>query len=166
MDVFGSVLRALEADGIRYVVVGGVAVNLHGFLRLTGDLDLVIDLTPDEARRTMATLERIGLRPRIPVSLADFADPVKRKSWIDEKGMLVLNLWDPNEPLRTIDIFVSDPIAFDGLYDRSVLMQDGGFVARVASIDDLLTLKRMAGRPEDLRDIEALEDILEERRDG
>lgn len=49
MDRFEPIFEALNATGVRYVVVGGVAVNLHGHQRLTKDLDLVIELVPEQA---------------------------------------------------------------------------------------------------------------------
>ncbi len=65
MRVFHDILRALEANNVRYVLVGGVAVVLHGFARFTKDLDLVVDLHPEEARRAIQTLLDCGLRPHL-----------------------------------------------------------------------------------------------------
>lgn len=72
------VLRALGEANVEYLVVGGVAVVLHGHLRTTADLDLVIRLEPDNVQRAMAQLTRLGLRPRAPVALESFADPQQR----------------------------------------------------------------------------------------
>jgi hypothetical protein len=64
------------------VVVGGFATVLHGYARLTADIDLVIDLVPDEARKAIETLTRIGFRPRVPVEPLVFADPAVRRQWL------------------------------------------------------------------------------------
>jgi hypothetical protein len=55
---------ALNAAGARYVVVGGLAVVFHGHARLTADIDLVVDLSPGEAVKTIAALERLGMVAR------------------------------------------------------------------------------------------------------
>ncbi|MBI2898430.1 MAG: hypothetical protein HYY06_33070 [Deltaproteobacteria bacterium] len=62
--IFEPVVRALNEDRVRYVAVGGLAVVLHGHARLTADLDIIVDLSPDEASRAMACLTRVGMRPR------------------------------------------------------------------------------------------------------
>jgi uncharacterized protein (DUF1330 family) len=74
------VLAALERAGVRYLVVGGVAVVLHGFLRTTADLDLVIQLDPANVRRALDALTDLGYQPRAPVpaeSEAPFHDQAR-----------------------------------------------------------------------------------------
>ena len=108
--LFEPIFTALNDNHVRYVVVGGLATVLHGFARLTADIDLIVDLAPDEARRAVTTLVGLGFRPRVPVDVLDYADPEIRRRWIDEKGMRVLSLWDPAQPMREIDLFVDLPI--------------------------------------------------------
>jgi hypothetical protein len=76
--------------------------------------------------------------------------------------MQVFSWYDPKNPMREVDVFVSHPIPFEDLWARSILFPLGALLVRVASIADLVQLKRLAGRPQDLTDIEALEEI--ERR--
>ncbi|MBI4261076.1 MAG: hypothetical protein HY658_10975 [Actinobacteria bacterium] len=163
MALFEPILEALDRDGVRYVIVGGVAVVLHGHPRLTADLDLAVDLSPAGARKAMETLLGLGLRPRAPVDPFGFADPEARDRWIADLGMQVFSMWDPGNPMRSVDLFVESPVDFDELWDRSVLVPLGGIEARVASIPDLIRMKRLAGRPEDALDVEALEAIMERR---
>ena len=70
-----QIFSALNDAGADYVVVGGLAVILHGYLRATADLDLAVGLSPDNAGRAMTALATIGLRPRLPVAMEDFCDP-------------------------------------------------------------------------------------------
>lgn len=163
MAFFEPALAALNDAGIRYVVVGGVAVVLHGHPRLTADLDLALDLAPARAAEAVEALLSLGLRPSAPVDAAQFADPDIRRRWAEDKAMTVLAFSDPDDPLREIDVFVENPIDFEELWDRSVLLPLQTTAVRVASIDDLIAMKRQAGRPQDLADIEALEAILDAR---
>jgi hypothetical protein len=64
-----------------------------------------------------------------------------------------------------VDLFAENPVPFDELWDRAVIVNLGPLSARIASIDDLLTMKREAGRPQDVADIEALE-IIAKRQIG
>jgi hypothetical protein len=163
MAHFEPIFTALETAQARYVVVGGLATVLHGFARLTADVDIVVDLEPSEATKVLSALLAIGFRPRAPVGAYDFADATVRKRWIDEKGMRVFSLWDPKNPLREVDLFVEHPLPFKELWDRSELVELGASRVRIASIPDLIFLKRLASRAQDLQDIEALEAILERK---
>lgn len=84
------------------MVVGGVATLLHGYARLTVDLDLVVDLSRCEAEKAIAVLSAIGLAPRVPVDAREFADPAKREAWIRERNMRVFTMIDPNKALKAI----------------------------------------------------------------
>jgi hypothetical protein len=85
--------RLSEAD-VRYVVVGGVAVILQGYMRLTADVDFMLDLEYSNALRAVQALEACGLRPIVPVRASDFADPAIRRDWIDNKNMKVFSMRD------------------------------------------------------------------------
>ncbi len=163
MSLIEPILAALEAAKVRYVVVGGLATVLHGYPRLTVDIDLVVDLAPEEARKAIDVLAGLGLVPRVPVAASDFADGSKRESWIRDKNMRVFTMLDANNPMRQVDLFVESPIPFDQLWQRSEVMPLRETSVRVAAIVDIIAMKRLAGRPQDLVDIEALEAIAERK---
>jgi len=156
---FEQVLAALNAEQVRYLVVGGVAVVLHGHLRTTADLDLVVSMVPDNVRRALAALGRLGFRPRAPVQPEEFADPAARAGWADEKGMTVFSLWSARVPGIEVDLFVREPFDFEQAFGRAVRVALDTTSATVASLEDLLAMKRAAGRPLDLADVAALEAI-------
>lgn len=162
MAIFGPIFEVLAQHDVRYVVVGGVAVVLHGHARVTGDLDIAVDLAPEEAGKAIEALLELGLRPSVPVDPRDFADPAVRSSWVAEKRMQVFSMRDPNDPLRQVDLFAED-VGFEGLWERSVRVRVGSVHVRVASIPDLIEMKRTAGRTQDLADIEALQHIVQLR---
>ena len=160
MPLYQPLFRALNASGTRYVVVGGVATVLHGYARLTADVDLILDLEPEAAARAMRALVAIGLRPRVPVDPEDFADERIRRGWVREKGMRVFSLFKPDEPLLSVDVFAEHPIDFEDLYGRAEVCDLDAVPVRIASIPDLIHLKRLADRPRDREDVEKLEEIL------
>lgn len=168
MALFEPLFAALDAGKVRYVVVGGVATVLHGHARLTADVDLVIDLEPAECRRAIDVLAGLGLQPRLPVDATDFADPAIRRSWIEDKGMMVFSFVDPDNPMRAVDVFAEAVLDFEELWADSVEIALRDTFVRVASIPHLIELKRLAGRPQDLADIEKLEEIRrrKEERNG
>lgn len=147
------------------MVVGGVATLLHGYARLTADVDLAVDLAPQEALKMIRALASKGFRPQAPVSAELFADPVVREEWLQKKHMRAFSLVDPSNPMRVVDLLLKPEVPFDELLARSQKALVGDTPVRVASLDDLITLKRHAGRPQDMADIEALEAICRRKRD-
>jgi predicted nucleotidyltransferase len=164
MAVFEPLFRALNDGGVRYVVVGGLAVVLHGHARLTVDVDLVVDLDEVEAMKAIDVLIAAGLWPRVPVDPRGFADPNIRQDWIRNRRMQVFSMFDPSNPLRAVDLFVDHQLPFSDLWSRSELVDIGGTMVRVASIADLIHLKRLSARPLDLDDIQQLEAIRNRRQ--
>lgn len=152
-----SVFRALNQSQTRYVLVGGLAVIAHGYLRTTSDIDLVMALNPENLRRALTALSELGYIPKQTVKLEDFADPVKREQWIREKNMLVFQLTTGRPRELPIDIFVREPFDFDQEYAlarRFELAPD--ITVPVATIKTLIKLKTAAGRPNDLDDLRRL----------
>lgn len=167
-DAVAVVLRALDGAGVQYVVVGGVAVVLHGYLRFTADMDLVVALSPDNARAAVETLAAIGYHPNAPVPPGQFADQETREAWVREKEMLVFSFWNSRFPQVNVDLFVREPFPFDEMAGEAKIVKLRGLAVPIASIAHLIRMKREAGRPKDLDDIDALERIarIEEGRDG
>lgn len=159
VSLFEPIFRALNDGDVRYVVVGGVATVLHGYPRLTVDVDLIVDLAPAQAIKAIDALTTVGLVPRVPVAASEFADSDKRQSWVRDKHMRVFTMIDRTNPLRQVDLFAESPIPFESLWRRSEVLLLEGTSVRVAAIEDVIALKRIAARPQDAIDIEALEAI-------
>ena len=157
-----QIFAALNDAGVEYVVVGGFAVIMHGHLRATRDLDLVIGLAPDNCARALDALAGAGLRPRLPVAMSDFADPTTRRDWNENRHMLVFQLWDPANPVRSVDVFVREPFAIEEMLAEATMKEYDGVRIPVASIRQLIVMKSEAGRRNDLDDIEALREIARE----
>ena len=134
-DVFGW----LEREGARYVVVGGVALVLHGYERPTSDLDLVVDCAGDGARRATRALAAAGFFPTVPLGLGE---------------VTVLPMLDGTG--RRVDVFARFHVPLAELLAGSARVRVGDRVVRVASLADMARAKRLAGRPSDLNDAERL----------
>jgi hypothetical protein len=164
---FEALVAALERAGVRYLVAGGVAVNAHGYLRFTHDVDLVIQLRPDNVVSAFRALAALGYRPRVPVTAEQFADAAQRRQWISEKGMMVLNFHSDEHRETPLDVFVTEPFGFDGEYEAASRQELGaGLFVRIVSIPTLIAMKELANRPRDVDDIQHLRWIVEEQKRG
>ena len=157
-----AIVRALNECSVRYLVAGGLAVVAHGYLRFTADVDLILDLEDDNARRALSALSGLGYRPRAPVALEQFADSSARARWAEEKGLTVFSLYSPEHQATEIDLFVESPLEFEKAYQTAVKLEVApGVVATFVGYDDLVELKRRAARPQDVIDLEQLRAIKE-----
>lgn len=155
-----KIFKLLNEAGVRYLVVGGIAVMAHGYLRMTRDLDLVIALDGDNPKRALTVFAGLGYEPNVPVQLLDFADPAKRRQWQDEKGMMVYQLISAELMDCPVDIFVEEPIAFSEMYPARVDYEiSDRLKIPVIGLTHLKQLKRTAGRPRDLLDLEELNQL-------
>lgn len=161
---YADVFAALDGAGVPFVVVGGFAVVAHGHVRVTVDADLVIDLSPPHGAAAVDALLGIGLRPRLPVPAQDFADADIRASWIRDRRLQVFTFHDPTAPLRQVDVFAESPIPWDELWVDAETVDAGTRSFRIASLEHLIRMKRDAGRPQDLADIEALTELRADER--
>jgi hypothetical protein len=157
--LYDDVYAALSEAGVRFVVVGGTAVALQGYARLTVDLDLVIDLATEQVELAITALSDLGFTPRLPVAAVDFADPEIRETWVREKNLQVFSLYDPDNVTREVDLFAVEPLPFEELLDQATKMVIAGAVVPVASRQHLIDMKRRVGRPQDLADVAALEEL-------
>lgn len=86
------------------------------------------------------------------------ADPAERSRWHREKNMVVLTFKSALRPAVAIDVFITEPLSFDSAYDRRkrVYAENGKLEIPVVGEADLISMKKRAGRPQDLSDVEAL----------
>ncbi|MEW5707615.1 nucleotidyl transferase AbiEii/AbiGii toxin family protein [Pelomicrobium sp. G1] len=163
LDAFEAVAKVLNEAGVRYLVAGGLAVNAHGYLRFTADIDLVIALDAGNVISAFSALARIGYRPTAPVTADQFTDATQRQRWIEEKGMQVLNFFSDRHRETSVDVFVYEPFDFEQEYERALAGEIApGLPARFVSIPTLIRMKEAAGRPRDLDDIQHLRWMLED----
>jgi hypothetical protein len=161
VSAFEAIARALTDAGVRFMVVGGLAIQAHGLDRATYDIDLVIQLEPDNVLRAFAALELAEYKPAVPIMAAEFADRESRERLLREKNMVVLNFWSDSHRATSLDVFVAEPFDFDtefrlGLHDNSLFGLDLCF----PRVETLLAMKRLAGRPKDQHDIVYLEALV------
>ena len=152
LDLF----RALDEHRVRYVLVGGLAMNLHGVPRMTMDVDLVLGLDPENLRRFFDVAKKLSLKPAVPIELEQMADPDHRKRWQEEKHLVALPLRPPKASDPTIDVLLTVPMDIEAAVDNAEIRQVAGIPIRIAGIDDLIRMKQHAGRKQDHADLEHL----------
>jgi len=159
--IYEDIFRALHEEGVKYLVVGGMAVNLYGYVRMTVDLDIMVDLDERNLEKLIKAMERVNCQPKVPVKPIEFTSEEKRDEWIKEKGAVVFTFIDLEDPIKHIDIFLRNPIDFEKAYQSRKTIHLKDIPISLVSIDDLMELKRLSGRPRDIEDIYHLKRIKE-----
>lgn len=159
---FIDLLNQLHDHHVDFVIVGGVAAALHGGTRVTFDLDVVPSLAPSSWAAAVDLLWSLGARPRIPEPLDRIRDVDCVRAWRGDKGMVALNFKTADGSVE-VDLLVGEGDRFEALQERAVKVTLDGRTFLVASLEDLIGMKRRVGRPQDLLDIEQLEQIRRRR---
>jgi hypothetical protein len=143
------IFAALEDHEVEYVLVGGIAVQAHGHVRMTNDIDLIPAPTPENLKRLAATLRQMQ---------AHVLNPGSEHLTIDAKMLPRATLWQLSTAHGDIDVLHDAPGAapFPKLRERALVIALGEHRIPVAGRDDLISMKRASGRPVDLADIAAL----------
>ncbi len=140
---FVDLLRALTAADARFLVVGAFAVSFHSRPRATGDLDLWVEPTPENAARVMRALREFGA-PLDAIAERDFTAP-----------HLVFQL---GVPPRRVDLLTSlTGLEFGEAWATRIEGEIGGQRCAFIGREALIRNKRALGRPRDLADVEQLE---------
>ena len=159
LDIF----RALEEHKVHYLLVGGLAMNLHGVPRMTMDIDLVIALDTKNLERFIDAAASLQLQPVLPIALSDLLDSGKRVYWAKDRNMVAFALRPPQIDGPTVDILIDPPIDIETALDRAVSRDLGSTRAVLASIEDMILLKEKTGRAQDKADIDHLRRLQDEK---
>jgi len=153
LDLF----RTLERHRVRYLLVGGLAMNLYGVPRMTMDVDLVLALDQGNLHDFFEAAWELGLKPALPVTLEELADAGKRAEWIEKRHMIAFPLAGAEKTVPTVDILIGARISFEDAYVRREIREISGVPVSLAALEDMIALKAQAGRAQDIADIEHLE---------
>lgn len=148
-----DVCHALAHAKIPYAIVGGYAVALHGAMRGTVDIDIVIRWTLKNLEKVEKTLNKLGLVSRIPVSADNLFH--FRNEYIQNRNLIAWNFYDPNNPLNQVDIIIS----YDLKNATVKTINTSSGKVKVLSLNDLIVMKKASGRPQDLEDVKSLESL-------
>lgn len=157
----GELIAVLARHEVDYVVIGGVATQVHGHRRTTMDLDLTPDPDPDNLRRLGAALSELEARPQ-GIGEGQAEIPVS-----DPERLAIAAIVPPLEtPHGRLHILKEPKGArtFDQMREGALVIDLDGNEVAIVSLDDLIRMKRAAGRPSDLDDIATLTEVERGRR--
>ncbi|NNF51751.1 MAG: hypothetical protein HKN59_04860 [Gammaproteobacteria bacterium] len=151
MSFLERVCAALSAAGVRYAIVGGHAVALHGAVRGTVDVDVIVNWSKSALRKSESAFNKMDLVSRLPISAEDVYQ--FRKEYIENRNLVAWNFYNPNDLSEQVDLIITSDLK--AKKTRRIVLPGGDI--RILAKADLIAMKRSSGRPQDLEDIKALE---------
>lgn len=149
---FKEFIKLLNENKVQYLVVGGYAVNLHGYPRYTKDIDFWIWLKSENIQKLIQAIKDFGFGS-LDLSESDFSSP---------ENVIQLGY----EPYR-IDLLVDlDGIKFEPCFERRSLIELDNVQVSFIGLEDLIQIKTNAGRLQDLADAEQLKKIKDKKNDN
>jgi hypothetical protein len=148
-----ALARALDQASVPYAIVGGYAVALHGLVRGTIDVDLVLKFERGHFLKADKALRGMGLEPRLPVEAGQVFD--FREEYVENRNLVAWSFYNPRKPIEVVDILLTEDLS----RVKVERIRAGDAVLKVASIDDLIRMKTASGRPQDLEDVKGLKEL-------
>ncbi len=145
-----ELVRSLKKEKINYMIVGGYAVNFHGYSRNTVDIDLIIKFTLPNLKKIETILNSMGLISKLPI---DAISVFKfREEYIKNRNLIAWNFYNEKDPTDQVDILINHDVS----EFKSEIFRVGKMEFKVISRPDLIKMKKESGRKKDLLDIEEL----------
>ncbi len=163
MILYEEIFRAFQKQKVKYVLVGGIAVNLLGSLRSTADMDILVEMSGENLRKVVNIMKKKGYRVKQPVDPMGIADAKTRYDWIHNKHMKAFNFYKMDD-MKEVDIIIESPVSFESAKKNIVRIKIDDIILPVISINDLIKMKKAAGREVDKFDIEELKKIRNLKR--
>jgi predicted nucleotidyltransferase len=158
MIIYEEILRAFQKEKVKYVLVGGIAVNILGLFRSTADLDILVQMSDSNLAKIVKILKKNSYFVKQPVDPMKISDKATREKWIRDKHMRAFNFYKKNG-LEEVDLIIDSPVAFEEARKSALRVKVGGVTVPVISVDNLIKMKSKAGRAIDKFDIVELKKI-------
>jgi predicted nucleotidyltransferase len=153
LDIRG-ILEELAQEGVEFLIIGGVAVGFHGYVRATKDIDVV----PAPDSQNLAKLARVLRALDAQVEGAEEFEDEELPDPLDPQALALGGNWVLRTRLGRFDVmqWIGDDALWEKLSPAAIEAEIGGLAIKVVSYEDLVALKENAGRPEDLADLQRL----------
>jgi len=163
MILYGEILQEFQRQKVKYVLVGGLALNLLGVERSTHDLDILVEMSDENLAKVVSILKERGYKVKQPVDPMGIADKKTRLDWIKNKNMKAFNFYKEDE-MKEVDILIDSPVQYSEAKRDAVQFKSDQLKIPVISIKKLIKMKKDTGRPTDQFDVDMLKRVEKLKR--
>ena len=154
----------LEQFKVRYLICGGLAVNIYGIPRMTADIDLLLDFTEKNVTDFETAIKILMYQSQLPISISKFVNKEERQKAIQEKNLIAYSFFNSRTNYMSLDVLLDVPIPFEELWKAKEERAIDKFRVNLVSVQHLIELKKYANRKQDKEDVILLSKLLNNER--
>ena len=155
-----KIFDVLNANNVKYLVCGGLAVNIYGIPRMTADIDLLLDFDETNISNFENATKYLMFQSVIPIQINTFIKKEERLKAITEKKLIAYSYFNANKGYMNLDVLLDTPIDFNILWQQKTQRMVGETVINLVSIEHLIQLKTYANRIQDQNDVLLLSKLI------
>lgn len=155
-----ELFKKLEQQKVRYLVCGGLAVNIYGIPRMTADIDILLDFTDENLDKFETTIKLLMYQSTIPLSIKTFINKEERQKAIKEKNLIAYSYFNSQSNHMSLDVLMDVPLQFEQLWTNKENRVVEGISLNIVSINHLIELKQYANRKQDIDDVILLSKLI------
>lgn len=157
---YQDLFKALDQKNIRYLLCGGLAVNIYGIPRMTADIDILLDFTAENIGDFENAIKPLMYESRHPVKLNNFIREDDRKNAVNKNNLIAYSYFNARSNHMSLDVLLDVPLSFHLLWDGRETRDMEGVKINLVSIEHLIELKKYANRKQDIDDVVLLSKLL------
>ncbi|MFP4556128.1 MAG: nucleotidyl transferase AbiEii/AbiGii toxin family protein [Bacteroidales bacterium] len=158
---YADLLKELYINNVRYLLCGGLAVNIYGIPRMTADIDILLDFQTENLESFARVTNKLEYKPSVPVEVKSLANQNYRNMLIEEKNMVALSLNNTSTPFNSLDIILANPYPFEEMWEKRDIRRAKDYGVNLLSLEQLIKMKIDSGRKQDKQDAENLKRFIE-----
>jgi len=148
-----DLFRALQLRNIRYLLCGGLAVNIYGIPRSTADVDIVLDFETENVTAFLNTIKILSFTSTLPLSFEVLIDLEERQKLIQQRNLIAYSFFNSERNVFSLDVLVKVPISFEEMWERRETRKFGNAKIQMVSMEDLILMKQATDRTQDKEDV-------------
>ncbi len=150
---FTRLVSELDNNSIKYAITGGYAVALHGVVRATIDIDLILMLTKESFEKFALIMKKMGLVSRVPVNPSELIE--FREDYILKRNLIAWSFVNFKDPSQVVDVLLTEDLK----KIKTTRVTIGNLKVNIVTVSELIRMKQISARPQDLIDIENLKKL-------
>lgn len=157
---FFKLFEALNREKVKFLLCGGLAVNIYGIPRMTADIDILLDFNEDNLERFEKTVKLLLFQQSIPLSIKTFVSAEQRKKAVSENNLIAFSYYNSSSGYMNLDVLIDVPFEFNELWAKRTVKNYKTTEIPLVSIQDLIELKKYSNRLQDQKDISLLSKFI------
>lgn len=159
MEYF-QLFSKLAQHKVRYLICGGLAVNIYGIPRMTADIDILLDFTEENIEHFETAIKLLKYQSMIPLSIKTFVSKEERQKAIKEKNLIAYSYYNNFSNYLNLDVLIDVPLNFEEMWQSKETRQMESVEVNLVSVENLIALKQYANRKQDNDDVILLSKLI------